>query len=158
MVKSATLDNEYDSLSIETMISKEKILTFVFGGSVLQVILILFSYSSLFESCYNNLPCREGPLNWSDAISPYVHLFIPLFLFSLITYRMREEVYQTWFRFVRWWIPLSMLLIFLAPEYSNDWMYPIEKGSIALLTSAIFCVVSLVIIAAKYISLRKGKI
>ena len=94
-------------------------------------------------------------MNWMVIVSPYLDIFIPLFLFSLITYKMREEVYQAWFRFVCWWIPLSVLLIFIAPEYSHDWLYPIEKGSVALLTSAIFLIVSLLIIVAKYISLRR---
>ena len=78
----------------------------------------------------------------------------PLFLFSLLTYFMKEEVYRAWSRFALVWIPLSMLLIFLAPEYSTDWMYRIEKGSVALATSAIFAVVSLVIVGVKYFKSR----
>lgn len=75
-----------------------------------------------------------------------------LFIFSLITYWMRDEIYRAWFKFARIWIPLSMLAIFLAPEYSNDWMFPIEKGTVALATSLIFVVVSLIIIAMKLVS------
>ncbi len=132
------------------MISKKKILAFSFGGFVLQIILVLFAYSNLFESCYNNLPCRESFLNLLIIVSPYVHLFVPLFIFSLITYWMREEVYRAWFRFARWWIPLSMLAIFLAPEYSSDWMYPIEKGTVTFLFSVSFCIISLLIILVRY--------
>lgn len=71
---------------------------------------------------------------------------IPLFLFSLITYKMRDDIYRAWFRFARWAIPLSMFFILIAPTYSNDRMYPIEKGSIALLTSVLFSIVSVAII------------
>lgn len=71
---------------------------------------------------------------------------IPLFFFSAITFRMRDEIYQAWFRFARWAIPLSMFLILVAPEYSHDRMYPIEKGFIALLSSVIFIIVSAAII------------
>jgi len=71
---------------------------------------------------------------------------IPLFFLSLITYWMRNEVYEAWFRFARWWIPLSMLAIFIAPEYSSDWMYRIEKGSVAFITSALFVAISTIII------------
>ena len=155
MVAVPALDNGYDLLTAEIMISKKNLFAFVLVGAVLQMLLMLFAYSNLFESCYNNLFCREGIMNWMVIVSPYLDIFIPLFLFSLITYKMREEVYQAWFRFVRWWIPLSVLLIFIAPEYSHDWLYPIEKGSVALLTSAIFLIVSLLIIVAKYISLRR---
>ncbi len=137
------------------MISKKKTLAIFIGGFVLQVILVLFAYSNLFESCYDNLPCREGFLSLVTIISPYTHLFIPLFIFSFVTYRMREEIYQAWFRFTRWWIPLSMLAIFIAPEYSNDWLYPIEKGGVALAVIVVFCTVSILIIGVKYASIRK---
>lgn len=75
----------------------------------------------------------------------------PAFLFSLITYPMREEIYVSWFRFARWWTPISMVAIFLAPEYSNDWMFPIEKGTVAVFFMAVFCIVSIVIIARRYL-------
>jgi hypothetical protein len=67
---------------------------------------------------------------------------------------MREEVYQAWFRFARWWIPLSMVLILISPEYSGDWMYPITKGTVAFLTSGIFIVVSVLIIFVKLLRSR----
>lgn len=79
---------------------------------------------------------------------------IPFFLFSLITYKMREEVYVAWFRFARVWIPGSMILIFLAPQYSSDWMYSIEKGPIAFLSSLLFFVISFILVSWKRLSTR----
>jgi len=38
---------------------------------------------------------------------------IPIFIFSLITYKMREEVFQSWWRFVRWFAPVIILVTFL---------------------------------------------
>ncbi|MBM3261100.1 hypothetical protein FJY93_01640 [Candidatus Kaiserbacteria bacterium] len=68
---------------------------------------------------------------------------------------MRDEVYRMWVRFSYVWIPLSMIAIFFAPAYSGDWMYPIDKNSIAFLASVLFIVISLAIIAWKYIAIRK---
>ena len=79
---------------------------------------------------------------------------IPFFFLSLITYKMRDEIYRAWLRFAYVWIPLSMLLIFLAPQYSSDWMYPIEKGTVAFFSSLLFVIISLVLIAWKYLSTR----
>ena len=79
---------------------------------------------------------------------------IPVLIFSLITYWMREDVYRAWFKFVRWWIPLSMLAIFLAPEYSSSVLSEIDKGTVTVITSLLFAAISLAIIAAKYISHR----
>lgn len=82
---------------------------------------------------------------------------IPLFLFSIITYKMRDEVYRAWTRFSYVWIPLSMVAIFLAPEYSADWMFPIEKGSVAFFSSLIFAVISLLLIIYKYFASRRAR-
>ena len=81
---------------------------------------------------------------------------IALFLFSLITYKMRDEVYRAWLRLVYVWIPLSMVLIFFAPQYSTDWMYPVVKSTVAFLTSLLFVVVSLILIAWKSITTRRA--
>jgi len=48
-----------------------------------------------------------------------------------------------------------MLAILIAPEYSSDWMYSIEKGTVAFATSALFALVSLIIIIARWASLRE---
>ncbi len=68
---------------------------------------------------------------------------------------MREEIYRAWFKFARWWIPLSMLFILIAPEYSQDLLYPIEKGGVAFVSSSIFFIVSTIIITVKYF--RSGR-
>lgn len=139
------------------MPTKKKVFMFICAGFAFQVLLVLFSYSSLFETCYNNLACQEGFLNWLNIISPYIHLFIPLFLLSLITYKMRDEVYRAWVCFAYAWVPLSMLAIFLAPEYSTDWMYPVVKGTVAFFTSLLFVIISLVLIAYKYAASRRSR-
>ncbi|OGG78281.1 hypothetical protein A3A36_02940 [Candidatus Kaiserbacteria bacterium RIFCSPLOWO2_01_FULL_52_12b] len=81
---------------------------------------------------------------------------IPLFLFSLVTYRMRDEVYRTWSRFAYVWIPLSMVLILLSPEYGSDWMYPIEKSTVAFVSLIIFTFASLSIIVWKLTDSRRN--
>ncbi|MBI5405900.1 hypothetical protein HY972_02595 [Candidatus Kaiserbacteria bacterium] len=31
---------------------------------------------------------------------------MPILIFSLITYRLKDEVFQAWWRFARWWVPV----------------------------------------------------
>ena len=76
--------------------------------------------------------------------------FLPLFLFSLITYKMKDHVFQAWFRFVRISIPISIVVILLAPSYSSSWILPYNKGMAALLCSAFFILVSTVKIIAAH--------
>ncbi len=81
---------------------------------------------------------------------------IPLFLLALITYKMRDEVYRTWLRFAYVWIPLSMILIFLAPEYPENWMTPFAKGPVAFFSSLLFFIISIVLIGMRYFSMRRA--
>src|SRR3989344_4264432 len=84
--------------------------------------------------------------------------FLSLFLLSLITYKMRDEVYRAWLRFAQVWIPLSMLLIFLAPEYTSDWMFPVVKGTVAFFSSILFLIISLLLIAWKYFTTHRNTV
>jgi len=69
---------------------------------------------------------------------------------------MRDDVYHVWFKFVRWAAPLSLFLILISPEYATDWMYPIEKGTVAFLASIAIVITSTGIIAWKYYALRRA--
>ena len=86
--------------------------------------------------------------NIFGVFGQFLFPFPPLFLFSLITYKMREEVYQAWFRFARWWIPLSVILILITPSESGTWAVPslLDKGMTAFLFSALFALISPLII------------
>ena len=67
---------------------------------------------------------------------------IPFFVLAIITYKMRDEVYRAWLRFSYVWVPLSMFLILLAPEYTTDWMYPVVKGTVAFFSSILYLALS----------------
>lgn len=131
------------------MMSK-KILLIVSG--ILSASLIVIGRTGLtYDYCPSiHIPCTDLVY---DTVVNFL-IFIPFFLLSLITYKMRDEVFRAWWGFARWWIPLSMLAIFLAPEYSADWMFSIEKGTVAFFSSLIFFFISLIIIALKYLSMR----
>jgi hypothetical protein len=81
---------------------------------------------------------------------------IPLFLFSLITYKMREEIFQAWWKFARVWIPVSMLAVLLSPSYTHNWMFPIEKGTVAFFSSAFFVIISVSILGYLYFKSKKS--
>lgn len=53
--------------------------------------------------------CRKT----SDSVQMVLGVFSLIFFFSLITYKMREEVFQTWWKFARWFVPVIMLITFL---------------------------------------------
>jgi hypothetical protein len=83
-------------------------------------------------------------------------IFIPVFVFALITYKMRDEIYRAWLKFSYGWIPLSMALILIAPEYDSSFipLYSFTKGSVAFIMSLLFVIISLGIIIWKYASAK----
>lgn len=133
------------------MISKKLLL--VASGIVSVSTIIVGSTGLTYDYCPSiNIPCTDLVY---DAIVNLL-IFIPLFLFSLITYKMRDEVYRAWLRFAYVWVPFSIVLIFLSPQYSTDWMYPVEKGTVAFLTSALFATISLILIVWKSVAIRRA--
>ncbi len=81
-------------------------------------------------------------------------IFLPIFLFSLITYKMSDAVFQSWRKFVYWWVPLTIILTILAPEYSQS-LLPITKGVVSLGMSILFMIISLLVIVTKHFSTKK---
>lgn len=118
--------------------------------------LVLFDYIGTYAWC--DYFMQDGhigscPFVLSD-IETLFFPFIPLFILSVIAYFLREEVFQSWWKFARVATPLSIALILLAPSRSHDWMFPIEKGNVAFFTSLIFIIVSTIVIIRAY---RSGK-
>ncbi|MDP3646097.1 MAG: hypothetical protein Q8R25_03345 [bacterium] len=92
-----------------------------------------------------------------DVLYSTVVNFFPIiavFLITLIIYWMRDEIYQAWFRFARWYVPIAMLLILITPEYGGGLFNPVQKGSVAFVLTALFFVVSLLLIAVKHFRQR----
>ena len=118
-------------------------------------IFVVAMFSSELGICpsYSYSSCQDMSNQVGEILIPIVALFI----LSFVIYWTREEVYRTWFRFARWWVPVSMVLIFITPEYGGGLFNPIQKGSVAFITSALFVVISLVIIVWKFSSTRPAR-
>lgn len=58
-----------------------------------------------------------------DIYTPIAYLFFSfpfLFLLSLITYKMRDEVFRAWWSFVRWWVPVIIVTTLLLNSAGGD--------------------------------------
>lgn len=119
---------------------------------IISAVLFLLNYFGTYKICNSQLECTQSLADYMRVFS----IILPFFLFSLITYKMREEVFRSWFRFARVYIPASMLLILLAPSYSSNWMFPYDKGRAAFLFSSLFIIISTVKIVLAYRRLRKN--
>ena len=92
-----------------------------------------------------------------DSFAFFFSPFVFLLLFSLITFRMREETFNAWWKLARIWIPVSMLAIIISPSYANNWMFPIEKGNVAVFLSLAFIIASTLVTTFSWQFSRKGK-
>lgn len=83
-------------------------------------------------------------------------VLIPLFFLSLITFRLREEVFQSWIRFSVWAIPLSVIFPFLVPDYSGSFMnFGSPREVLQYVLPWLFTFISLVIITVQSIKFQK---
>lgn len=119
-------------------------------GVLVFVLLIVFLPSPYHCGTYEKLCDSLGNFALFLLIAP------PLFLFSLVTYKMRDEVYQAWWRLTRWWIPISMLLVLITPEDNGAFMQ-INRGFVAFLMSGLFSILSIAIILSAFVASQKKK-
>ncbi len=123
-------------------------------GSLFYV-LIFFAFV-LWDGWSGTGDCYD--MSWcGDYFYPFLSYLLPLhviFLFSLITYKMREEVFLAWRHFSSWWIPLSVFLVLITPE-GNSVIMSWGKEIPAIGMSAIYILVSTVIILRVWLKLRK---
>ena len=108
------------------------------------------------SSCYDIIWCNRlwGLIN---VIGIFLYIFLAHFLLSLITYKLREETFRTWFRFACGFVPLSIFLIFLARNSHGGSMgIPniLDQETVAFLLSLLFLVISLILILYKSWNLR----
>ena len=82
------------------------------GGGLFVALLLALLYG--FCGSYRHI-CKE-------IYTPIAYLFFSfpfLFLFSLISYKMRDEVFQAWWNFARWWVPVIIVSTFLLDNASG---------------------------------------
>lgn len=119
------------------------------------------------DSCYSSPRCHGisksnvfAIFNDDNLLAAFV--FPPLFLLSLLTYRMQDEVFRAWWNFARWLVPIIVLvtvLVNLMP--SNRGFFNMDALVYLLVLAplyAILILVSLWKIVSKYRELKhEGK-
>ncbi len=127
-------------------------------SSIGTLTLLIFGIISSTNVCYHNKICfRFFDSYITQTIAILLLLPPPLLFLSLLTYRMRDEIFRAWTAFARWWIPLSMIAILVTPRESGGFISIPLQATLALFCAGVFLIVSLIIIAWKHYSLKKNK-
>ncbi len=139
------------------MITKKKILflSFILTGPYLTLV---FLHDTLYDFCIEQGHCWRF---WDslDIIGPILFLWPIALLFSLLTYKMHEKVFRAWIHFAYWWVPLSIILTFLAGGGSGGGFgipNVFDREFVAFIFSALFFIISLIIIVWKYVATRRS--
>lgn len=84
---------------------------FILGGAMLGVFLVLIFKNSVDVGLcsFDNYGCRES----IDFVEHILYFAVPVFLFSLLTYKMKDTVFTSWWEFAKWSIPVIFFLLFL---------------------------------------------
>ncbi len=134
---------------MKNLLTKKNIFYIAIIGTILY---FLFIFSQEINLCSES---QRSCIQMYDSTAEIFQIFIPMLLISLAVYKIHGEVYTTWLYFARWWVPLSMFLVLIAPYGKGDWMFPHDKGRVSLLMSGLFLFISLTLIVYKSFKLKK---
>ena len=79
-----------------------------------------------------------------DIFATLIFLAIPLFLLSLITYRMKDEVFQAWWRFARWFVPVIIAVTLFVQNAGGGGGWGMNGGAFDALFIGIFYVIFII--------------
>ncbi|MDO8482024.1 MAG: hypothetical protein Q7S75_03000 [bacterium] len=82
---------------------------------------------------------------------------LPLLLLSLITYKMKDEVFRAWWNFARWWVPLIIIVTILLENAGGGGTLGMDKdftAFILIILYSVLVIVSLVKIVRAYLKTR----
>lgn len=54
-----------------------------------------------------------------DGLDELLVPFILIFLLSLLTYKMPDEIFRAWWNFARWWVPVIIVVTLLLNNMSG---------------------------------------
>lgn len=121
--------------------TKKKVFFISLAMTVINLLLIGGNKTLDFWCGENNYDCRSNLLYFSA----YLLLFLPILLFSAITYFIKEEVFRAWLKFTCRYLPIYLLAIPLLSGMGGGGGYligPIGSGFIAASLSGLYTIIS----------------
>jgi hypothetical protein len=85
--------------------------------------------------------CSDASFGVPEAVS-LLGLFLGSFLLllSLITYKMREEVFRAWWGFARWWVPVIIVVTLLLNNASGGGTLGMDRDFTAFILIVLYSV------------------
>ena len=127
---------------------------------IASVVYVIFFILVFLASEYcNSTWCR---VHDDDPLGLIFFIFLPLIptlFLSLITYRMKDEVFRAWWRFARWWVPVIIAVTLFVQNAGGGGGWGMNGGAFDVFFIGIFyfifILVSLIKIVRAYLKTKE---
>jgi hypothetical protein len=121
-----------------------------------------FDFSGAVPTSTNVIYCDKAVIDFVPEVilQSLAFILLPLLsllFLSLITYRMRDEVFRAWWRFARWWVPVIIAATLFLENASGGGTLGMDKDFTIFILSILYTVLiitSLVKIVRAYSKTR----
>ena len=140
---------------MKNLLTKKNTLFFEIGLASLFIAVFILASSHF---CNANKLCASlfDGLRFWNFVSYTIFVF-PLLLLSLLTYKMRDEIFMAWMSFAKWWVPLSLVITIFIPSSSGGMIPVAFKFIFSVICSIILFFVSLCVVGWRYNVLKKSR-
>ena len=124
-------------------VTKKKVFFISLAITVANFLLIGGNKTLDFWCGENNYDCRSNLYYFGS----YFLIFLPILLFSAITYFIKEEVFRTWLKFTYWYFPIYILIIFfLSDSRPGGLGLVLNSGFFAVSLSGLYVIISFLMV------------
>ena len=124
------------------------------------VCLMLIAYMQNYFNLHSGSECGfDNPpiiACSSTLLGYFLLIFLPILLFSLITYKMRDEVFLSWKKFTFIYLFMYVCIVLISPWRPADFS-PLAKDSNTFFMFYLYSIISLFFVAYKSYQLRGKK-
>lgn len=120
------------------------------------LVVLTLGYLAVYapEFCYSTYEGGIPVICLEDIGFIFFYCAFSVLVISILTYKIRDEVFRAWVTFAKWGVPLQIVLALIFPISGGGYLISIDKQFVAIILSCLFTLISLLLIIWKYFSSR----
>jgi hypothetical protein len=132
---------------LDTWVTKKNF--FILAAAISAYLVLTVKNNCDSAGCYTSL---------NEILTLNAWVILVALLFSVVTLPLKVEIFRAWIRLAIWWVPVSMILIGISPKRfaGGGQLFSAGREDVAFAMAGLFIIISLIIIAWKYVATRKG--
>ena len=138
------------------MTTKKKVLIGSLVGIIIGWIVSNIKNFGICFPIYANYGLSNCTSATQDDITIAIELIaLPLFIGTLFLFFVRDDVFFSWFKFARIWLPLSVLIIMLSSSTNGGFLSLNDRSILLPFLFIVFLIVSVILIIYVFIKSNK---